>query len=304
MHHSVWAVFASLVVGVGCRPTLPAPDDPPVVQPPQDTWTTTGDTGAPAPCAAPEVEPNDVGTEATALPFERVGCGELMENDRDAFAFEVEDAGWVAVELERGNGSLADLQLAIDGPNGLRIDKADDTEDTDVTVKFPAGLGDYVAIVTEEDGRGGERFGYEVLVSEAKMPVEFTHLEDEPNDTFEAAESLAGTESVFGGFDGNAELADRDWYEIRIPGGEHDLSIDVDAFAEGAAADVTIQIRDADNALIRELRDDVMGGVRDRDPNGIYRSPGDETIRLQVLEANGIEGPAHWYVLHLQLEAQ
>lgn len=309
MNRPIWAravlVSVALLMSGACRPSLSPPNEVvPVEPPPNDTWATTGDTAPPLPCATPEVEPNDVGTEATVLPLERPGCGELTENDRDAFAFTVDDAGWLSVEAERSDGSLADLVLRLDGPDGQVITKDNDLEDTDVSLEFPAPAGAWVAVVTETEGRGGERFTYELLVSEAKAPVEWTRLEDEPNDGSGDAEALTGTESVFGTFDGNDVLADRDWYEIRIPGGEHELSIDVDAFRYGAASDVEVQIWDADNARIDTLTEDVDNGVRDPDPRGVYRSPGDETIRLQVVEEDSIEGPAHWYVLHLRLEAR
>jgi len=297
----------ALVGGAACGRSLPIPTDgtTPVVEPPPDTWATTGETGAPPPCATPEVEPNEAGGSATPLPLERPGCGVLTENDRDAFGFVVDDPGWLSIEVERSDGSTADLELTVDGPDGLRVDKFDDTESTDVTLKFQAVRGDYVAVVSEEEGRGGDAYTYEVLVSEAKAPVEWTLLEVEPNDTSGTAQALTGDEvSVYGTFEGNAELADRDWFELQIPGGEHALHVDVDAFTYGAAGDVKLEIRDEADALLRTMTDRVEGGQRENDPRGTYQSPGDETIRIQVLEEDGIDGPAHWYVLHLRLEAQ
>jgi len=299
------ALCGALLVAAACRPTLAPPDEtPPVVTPPRDTWAPTGDTGAPPPCAAPEVEPNDSSGEATVLPFERTGCGQLVAGDRDVFAFEVVDAGWVALEVERASGSVADLEVAIDGPDGLRIDKMDDSESTDVTLRFQAALGDHVAIVSEQNGQGGERFTYEVLVSEAKAPVEWDRTESEPNNTGDQAELVSDAQvAIYGTLDGNAELADRDWFELSIPGGEHALHIDVEAFAHGSAGDVRVEVRDTDGNLLRTFADERIGGVLEKDPRGTYRSPGDETIRLQVLEQDGFEGPGHWYVLKLAREA-
>jgi len=296
-------VLGALFTGA-CKPQLTPPVPPlPAVTPPLDTWVDTGDMGAPPPCAAPEVEPNDGDQQASDLPFERTGCGVLSPGDRDAFAFTVVDPGWVSLEVERGNGSIADVDVTVRGPDGLRIDKSDDTESTDVTVRFQAELGDYVAVVSEQNGQGGDRFTYEILVSEAKAPVEWVRLEVEPNNAGDEAELVSeAVTAIYGTLDGNAELQDRDWYELRIPGGEHALHVDVDAFAYGAAGDVRVDVRDTDDKLIRAFVDERIGGARENDPRGTYASPGDEMIRLQVVEESGLEGPAQWYVLKLELE--
>lgn len=301
-----WWMAVAMGIGVACRPSLPPAETPPppTPPPPTDTWAPTGDTGVTGPCAVPEVEPNDLGGQASPLVFERTSCGVLDIDDRDVFSFIVEEAGWVSVEVEGADGSPADVRVAIDGPDGLRIDKDDDTESTDVTVRFEAQPGAHVATVSEARNQGGPTHAYDLLVSEAKAPVEWTRREAEPNDDRDLAEVIAGTASIFGTMAGNAELADRDWFEVAIPGGAHALSVDVDAYAYGSAADLQVEVRDADNGLLETFEDVQGGGALQRDPLGTYLSSGDETVRLQVVEESGLKGAGHWYVLHLTLEAQ
>ena len=297
--------------GCQCQPTLPSTDttvSPPDLDPTGSTGA-TADTAAPPRCSYPEVEPNDVAGDATPLGFEVRGCGTIASPlDQDVFSFEVLQATWLLVEVAKDDGSTLDPALQLNGPD-VSVRKDDDVETTDASLVFPALPGPYTLAASSEDfTQAGERFTYEVLVSEAKEPVESTRTEGEPNDAIEAAEVVVDGDAVFGTMQGNGALPDFDWYAIAVPTGRHVLTLDIEAYDYGSSADLTIFLyNDAlDNLPLGcnqcAFRGGQIAGV-ELDPLAEYDSAGAEVVYIQVLGANGSDSPTGWYVLDISMEA-
>lgn len=312
--------LSALLTGCTCRPALPTPTETTET----DTETTgntgtTGDTAPPPPCPVPEIEPNDSVTEPGALPMERRACGTIdAPLDLDVWEFTLEDDSWLAVEVEASSGSIADMNLLLTPDQGSwAATRADDPESKDTHLLFPAPAGVYTVTVSEQTFQGGERYGYDLLVSESKAPVDYTRAEVEPNDTQAAAEVISDGDVVLGTIDGNGALADLDWYRISVPAGKHTLTVDLDAYDLGSAADLTVYLYDqALNPLPIGCRDPCgvptcvpcafEGGIRgvEFDPLASYDSVGGETLYVQVLEDASREGPASWYAMTIRLEGE
>lgn len=296
---------ALLWEGCQCQPSLPPPPDgttdPP--DPPTGTTALTADTAPPPPCATPEVEPNNSEVEAVPMVLEQRACGVIGEPfDVDYYSFELDDDGWILVELEGDDGSIADMSLFLGNDDWVVI-KNDDVESTDASVVFQAPAGPYFVSANEQFFRGGERYSYRLLVSEAKAPVEWTSTETEPNDSSAASEILGDGDAVFGTMDGNGALEDFDWYRIGIPDGKTDLHIDIDAYDFGSGANLTAIVWSEELETLETINGGAVAGTQ-LDPDGIYSSPGDEIVYVQILEASGNESPAGWYVLNITLEGE
>jgi hypothetical protein len=302
------------IEGCQCTPSIPPPDEPP---PPDPTGNTgnTGDTGPAPPCAWPEVEPNNTVLEPTLLGMEQRGCGGIdPEGDQDYWSFTLEEDAWLEVEVDAGNGSIADMALLL----AKKLDdwtaaRDDDPESLNATMLFPAPAGEYLLTTTEQDGGGGERYTYTVLVSEAKAPVTWMVTEVEPNDnegnqTLPAninAENISnllalGPLDIYGTMSGNGPSPDQDWFVLTVPSGRHTLTVDVEAFDYGSSADLTVTLWNDDlTDKIKEYNGGIPG--LELDPEGTYDSSGDELVFIQVTEAANIESPANWYVLKIVL---
>ncbi len=302
--------LGAVAAGCQCRPALPSDDGDDDTEPPPFTGVTgvTGDTAPPPPCAVPEVEPNDSEADAVWLPLERRACGTIdAPFDIDWFEFEVEEPGWISIEVEADDGSIADMTFLL-RTDDWAAQKEDDTETTDASITFPAPAGTYTLAASEELFNGGERYGYELLVSEAKPPVVCGRDEAEPNDSNLLAEVVTSGQCLFGSMVGNGALEDFDWYRIAVPAGKHTLTLDVDAWDVGSSADLTILLWNdrLENLPLGcnqcEFRGGQISGV-DLDPFAVYDSAGDEIVWVQVFDARGEESPAGWYALHVTLEA-
>lgn len=305
----------------GCVQLPPTDDD---TQETQDTAHTAAPESAHSAilqgeCAVLDAEPNDAFADAQPLPLETLACGHLDPvGDRDYYEFELEDAGWLSVELVAGDGSIMNPAVLVtpDG-GGWAAGRNDDPESLDVHLRFPAPAGVYQAAISEQTFLGGERYGYELLVSEAKPPVDWTRSEVEPNDSTLLGEVLQSGDVVFGTTDGNGPLPDFDWYQVIVPAGKHTVSFSIVAFDEGSPADLTINLwSEALEALPEGCHEACApnspacvecafeGGVAglELDPFGAYASDGNELLWIQVSEAAGREGPANWYTLTVTVE--
>lgn len=313
----VLALVAALW-GCQCQPQIPTP--------PEDTETTTtgetantGDTAPPPPCAVPEVEPNDNLDAPNVLVLEKQACGQIGQPlDLDWWSFSLTEDHWVEIELEAGNGSIADMSILLTAEGETwAAARADDPGSRDATLRFPAPAGTYVLNASDQNFDGGDRYDYDLLVSEAKPPVEWSDEEAEPNDDQAGANVATAGAAIWGVMDGNGILPDYDWFQVAVPTGKHTLSVDVVAYAEGSAADLTVYLYDAaldklpagckdpcpqDSPACVECA--ITGGVGGEalDPIGAYESEGGEIVYVQVLEATNREGPAGWYVLTIGLE--
>lgn len=299
-----WTVWLVGWQGCTCRPDLSDPSNPSDTSS-STTSDTTADTG-PAPlCAAPEAEPNGSTDEANALPLEVWACGSFgAENDGDYWSFSHVEDGWLKVEVDAANGSVADPMVFLTpAEGGWAVQREDDLGASDLTLVFLAPAGDYSVFVAEQGGAGGDRFGYDLLVSEAKPPVEWTAIETEPNDTALEAIPIAVGAEIYGTLEKEGPLPDFDYYVIAVPAGPHVLGIDVDAFEASSSADVDIVIRNQSLEQVRQI----SGGGTDqtpKDPLGDYLSDGAEVLYIQVVNGDAYqsESPAHWYVLRVSLE--
>lgn len=317
----VLAVVATLwLTGCTCRPELPEPTEPTETDTqPTGSTGSTGDTAPPPPCPVPEIEPNDSVNEPTPLPMERRACG-LVEAplDLDVWEFVLEHDAWLAIEVEAADGSIADMTALLTPRVGAwAATRADDPESKDVHLTFPAPAGTYALTVSEQTFAGGDRYDYDLLVSEAKSPVEYTREEVEPNDTQPAAEVVADGDVILGTIDGNGALADLDWFRVDVPAGKHTLTVDLDAYDLGSAADLTVRLYDqALTPLPLGCRDPCggpactpcafEGGIQgvEFDPLAVLESAGGETLYVQVLEDGSREGPASWYAMTIRLEGE
>ena len=316
----MFTLLAYLVAGCSCRELPPTP--PEDTEDPEETAHTaahTADSAPQGPCPQPEAEPNDGLDEAQPLLLEREACGAFdPAGDRDSFSFLLDDDAWIQVELHAAEGSIADPALLVTPEDGgWAAVRSGDPESLDVTLRFPAPAGSYVATGSEQSLLGGARYGYRLLASESKPPVDWTRSEAEPNDDHASAEPLSSDEAVFGTMSGNDALPDFDWYRLVVPAGKHSVSFALEAFDEGSAADLTVQLWDAaleglpsgcraacppgSPTCVPCAFEGGIPGV-ELDPFGTYESEGNEVVWLQVLEAGNREGPAAWYVLTVHVE--
>lgn len=308
--------LAALSAGCSCRPKIPPPTDPPDTD--SETTAETGNTADTAPlpvCRWPEIEPNSV-TTPTALALEQQACGAIdAPLDLDVWSFSHEGT-WLQIELDAADNAFTDPTFTLEPVDGSwAASRADDPESVNATLRFLAPAGDYRLTVADQDFNGGERYGYDLLVSEAKPPAEWNHTEVEPNDNFAAAEVVSGGDRIYGTIDNDSAFQDVDFYVLSVPAGKHTLGIDIDAFDGGSSANLTVYLYDAAFEKLPPGCEDpcneptcepcaMKGGVAgvELDPIGEYDSPGSEIVYVHVLEASDQESPANWYVLALDLE--
>lgn len=300
--------LAVLAAGCQCQPTIPPPADEPD-PPPQSTAETaqTGDTGPPKPCEVPETEPNNGLDTPNVVALETTACGTISQPlDIDYWGFS-HAGSWLEIELDAADGSFINPTFLLT-PVGdtWAARREDDTESVDATLRFLAPAGDYRLAVSDQGFNGGERYTYDLLISEAKPPAVWTREELEPNDEATLAEIVTGGETLYGTMSGNGAYPDYDYYVITIPSGKHTLKIDVDAFDVGSSANLTVYLRDEALDYLPEgcTNCALAGGIPgvELDPIGEYDSNGSEIVYIQVREAGSQEGPANWYVLAIELE--
>ena len=317
--------------GCSCRPVL----DPPATNP-DDGGTTypyetsvTGDTGPEPPCAVPEVEDNNAVGTATALPLERRGCGFIDAiGDLDYWSFTLEDEAWLTIDVSAADGSIADMNFLLTPEVGAwAAARPDGPETLDASLTFPAPPGAYNLAVSEQQAGGGDRFGYDILVTEDKPPAEWDRPEVEPNDDLpnaeplDAAVLLQGPYVLFGRIDDPEDdnlLTDTDWFLVTTPPGRHDLHFDIDAYDVGSSADLTIRLWNDDlESLPLGCEEfcpandplcvacEFKGGLAglELDPFGKLTAEVSQNVYIQVQFPSGFDGPSNWYTLALELEA-
>lgn len=292
--------------GCACNPDLPEDNDPPTADTAAPS-SSTADTGPLPACAFPESEPNDSPDEANVMGTEQRACGTLAEGDLfDVFEVELDDDGWVEVEVEAASGSVADVeylfsndQLAVAATNGI--------DTTDARLAFQVASGVYNLRINDEFLQGSDRHTYQALVSEIKAPVEWDFEEIEPNDDFMSAQSLDGGGRVFGMMAGDGE-ADEDWYVVGIPTGRFDVTIDVDAMEYGSGADTEVRLYGLDQGSTVPQEVIVGGGVNATRPDPRRTVPRlGEAVLFVVVRQQGEAEPEsvdRWYVLDVTLEAR
>lgn len=294
--------------GCQCQPTIPNNNkqDPPTNQ---DSGATTGDTGSVAkPCAVPETEPNNSVTEANELPLEQMGCGVVSQpGDLDVFVTEVEEEGWLAVTtIARPLGSVSDIQFILEPPEGSAAYRLDDEGTTDASLLFPGTPGRWEIQITDQNFSGGDDYFYNVIVSSAKAPVQWTASEVEPNDALATAMPVMSGDVIFGDMEDNL---DGDWYRIDVPVGKHTLLATVTAYAEGSAGDFVVYLSDAQQNLL-PMGCNPAGNCATRghpvdpalhDPILEWESEGNETLYVKVNEEDFRWGRQAWYIIAFEL---
>lgn len=285
----------------GCQPSLPD-DEPENTDETSDSDVRPTDTGEPPPCDAPEVEPDDVPAQATPLPLEARACGTFeREFDFDVWSFELPEASWLRVRVIAEHiASKADVALLLehedDDAVATLITGMHDSRDVDL--RFPAPAGGYTAWLSENAAQGNpEEYFYELVASVSKAPVEWTAAEVEPNGTIAQAQEVGDGDVIFGGFGADADV---DTYVVGVPAGKHTITVDVDAFEAGSAANLTLVVLDGNGQYVTEELYGPMGW--ELDPYLEYTSTGDELVYIRVVEASGRGGTALWYTFSVGLE--
>jgi hypothetical protein len=306
----VRAVAAAMapVVAAACVPRLP-PDsdkgddsDPEESDPPAET-----DVADDAPCAVPEVEPNDGFPAAQTLPLEREACGVFQtENDADFWTFDLPEEGWLAVDVTAfGRGSEARVDLALVTPAGT-LGAFEFGGRPDVHLVYPAGAGRFDAVVRQLVGedvpRGaGEDYFYALRASQVKPPLDWDVFEA-ANDAQAAPQTLslaarpegAGV-AVFGALE---DAADEDWYAIPLPAGPSEVRLAALSHSHGALTDLAW--RASVGGVLVATRAAGELGV-ERDPAGTFVVDGPATLVVRVLDELSQSGPASWYVLEARV---
>ena len=276
-------------------------------KPTNDSSTLTDSVPAPA-CVAPEIEPNNSVSEATELPLEQLGCGVIAEQgDIDFFVANVTEEGWISIATAaKSIASNADLQMVVTPPEGSAAIRADDEGTTDATLLFPGSPGEWEVQLSEQNFNGGDAYWYQVAVSSAKAPVEWTKAEVEPNDDLPYATEVIHGDVVFGDMDENL---DGDWFRIDVPPGKHELEVEVTAYAEGSAGDFVLFLSDAASNLlplgcIPQTTCAKRGNPLDpalHDPVFSWSSDGNEQLFVKISEENFQWGKPSWYVISFSL---
>jgi hypothetical protein len=258
----------------------------------------------------PEVEPNDGPDQAQALATETWACGVFDdENDADFWTFTLPEDGWLAVDApgaSLGSDAYVSVTLASDDLD-VAFGIASSGELPEVHVVFPSTRSTWVATVRQTVGfgavrGGGPDFFYELRASSTKAPIDWD-VEEGSNDAQGAAQRLVTatdadvTTRVLGDLD---DAADQDWYEVEVPGPGWAVTFDVDAAAEGSAADVALQVIDEAGAShgIKKDVDEVSP-----DPFFTRLSTAAGVMRVRVSEESGASGPPTWYRLTVTAEA-
>ena len=295
----------------GCRPNFPEGDDdsrsedtpPPADDTSGDSAPETGDSGPPARCDFEEVEPNGPPDDTQLLPMEAWACGVFGTYvDFDSFRIEPSQPGWIKVQVEAASrGSPANPQLVVEG-GGQTVQVLDGYLTTDPLLVFPAEAATpYSLLLGETDFFYGEDYGWYMLTSLTKAPVDWDSEEAEPNE--DAAEAMAFPlgDTVFAGV---SSVSDLDWYRITTPyDGEQTLTFTVTAFKEGSAADIKLLLYDSDGVtLLREKR---TGDITyDRDPAFTKKITGQKDLYLLARTEDGRGSRFHWYTLSISVDAE
>jgi hypothetical protein len=283
----------------GCGPDLPT--DLPVDS--SDSDTDTGDsaidTEPQPPCDVPEVEPNDAFDAGTPLPLELTGCGVFDEGiDLDRWDVDFPNTAWLGLHVDAyAIGSSSDPTLTLTSDDGQVAQVGGETFGEDIHLVFPSLPDTYRLLLTDQNATGGEDYLYEILATHTKAPVVWNLLEDEPNDSRTEPQDLFDGDDVFGMIESSS---DRDWYRITVPSGPHVVTLDVDAYEYGAAANFRLVMYDESET---EIGDYFAGeNAWDPDPLAERTSTGDEVWYVRIREQNNRAGRAYWYLLKVSVE--
>lgn len=300
-----------LLVGCnGCTPKIPHGNDPP---PKNDTSEDTDsgdsadstdsgpdtvDTGPPPMCDHVELEPNDTPEQAEALIMEEWACGDFIDFlDLDWLTFTPTQPGWITLRVEAADrGSAANPQVSVDG-GGESAMVLDGYLTSDPLLVFPAeDLETWRLTLAETNLLYGEDYTWYLMASLSKAPVDYDAEEAEPNDAYTEAGELALATPLLASI---GSAGDFDWYKIHTTEeGEQTLTINITAFKEGSAADLSATLYDEDGTTV--LREKTYGQIDyDRDPWFTKKVTGIKDLYVFVRNESETGSRFHWYTLEV-----
>jgi hypothetical protein len=311
-------------------------DPPPIVDTAEDTGEDTGGTPLPTKCELEVTDDDDFGNDYSQpilLPMDTWACGTIdAANDVEYFNFTTNQPGWLKVDAQAEmRGSSADLFTLVSfltGDDAVTTTERPNSADP-LTVFYAPEVGDYLVSLAEQSGGYGEAYGWWLVASMTKAPVDFDLTEQEPNDDRAHAMTMAPRVQVDD--DGNAvdpgvstvtyygtigDGGDADWWIVEIPEGADMFLLDVDSFVYGAPTDIQLTLYWTDESGALDFFDE-EGTDQDgspQDPWGEYdiariRKTGAEDyparttfdrIAVRTTNWNGSMGSMfHWYTLTL-----
>ena len=259
-----------------------------------------------------EDEPNNTPEDSTHLPLELLGCGNHAHGlDADLWDFDVPGATWISIRIDAGTiGSRLDPALTLVSDGSQAAQALERPQSLDINLVFPTVADHFTALLTPAHAVAeGEEYFYEMRVSEVKEPLLWNGTENEPNDLLVEARPVNHGDVLFGDM---KDAFDEDWFLIEVPAGKHTVTVDVDAWEYGSAANYRMrffpegiagQVVDADPAFA-EAGDTVLTDEwSDGDPYGVYESQGSESLYFKIHEfPDNRHGAAYWYVVNVTVE--
>lgn len=264
------------------------------------------DTGPPALCPQPEVEPNNSRGEAQAVSMEAWICGDIaLAADQDVFSTPgPADATWMRVQVRAAEiGSFANLSLAFyDDDEDYSAYGIFQPESTDpmLLVPVPGGL-EWFAAVNDQYGAYGDNNHWQMLITEEKAPLEWNAVESEDNNAITNGNPIESGDRVFAVLE-TAFGADQDWYQITIPddGLTYAVHLRIEAWNYGSPADMQLELYNPDQER-KKLRD--AGDYSyDLDATLDYTTSTPGTWYIRAKSGVDAVGALYWYVLEYELE--
>ena len=311
---------AGLLLLLACVPSCCQPNINPPVEDTHDERDSDSpvdsvdseDTAPPPPCEQPEVEPNDLDSQATPIVLEEQACGAFTGGglDLDWFSFDTEHVGWLKVDVDAADrGSEANVSLNLESDLGVQaaMSMAGDGS-ADPLLVIPVTEADsWMLVLNEQEAQSGdEDYDYQVRASVTKTPVPIDREEKSNNEDFEDAQVLQLDEYVYGTVD---EPSDLDWYVLQTPPGRNEIKLELLAHRHGSPLNGRIEIWYAHPKDDSKLSDEAERKVADSDfgpsmdPIFTHTSYDERTWYIKVRNANtGGTGSAYWYVLHTTIE--
>jgi hypothetical protein len=123
-----------------------------------------------------DTEPNDTPEQAQSLGLPRVVHGRIgSEKDVDVFRFKAPaDQRWIIEVQARAFGSRLDALLTLSDTNGAVLQRNDDAAGPDARIEFDAKKdAEYRLTVRDLTQRGGDRFGYRMILQPADRTPDF-----------------------------------------------------------------------------------------------------------------------------------
>lgn len=264
------------------------------------------DTGPPAACPQPEVEPNDSRSSPQAVVMEKWICGDIaLAADQDVFTTPgpAYDA-WVRVQVRAADiGSFANLSLSFyDDDEDYTAYGIFQPESTDPMLIVPVKGGlTWFAALNDQYGSYGDNNHWQMLISEEKPPIEWTTEEIEDNNGYTTGTPIESGDRVWAVLD-TPFGADQDWFQITIPddGLSYTVHLRTDAWNYGSPSNMFLELYDPE--LNRKKAKDNGAYSYDLDAAIDYTVSTPGTWYVRAKSSVDAVGPLYWYVLDYELE--